>query len=228
MSEYSPEKEWNKVFAGGKIAYPPEPLIRILLGTFPDLDFFDKDFAGKSVVDLGYGDGRNFPLYDRLNLKISGMEITNEIVAQTHANPIFDGLNLDLKTGRMSAIPFEAPFDYVVSWNSCYYMDSAQSDFADHASEMLRLCKPGGSLIVSVPQKTSFIYKNAKALGNGNIEVRDDYFGVRNGQPMRMFQDANDFYGHFKPSCSRFASANLNSQWFGLDYHWDVFVMQKA
>ena len=37
-------------------------------------------FNGKSVIDLGYGDGRNFPLFQRLGLRTFGMEISDEII----------------------------------------------------------------------------------------------------------------------------------------------------
>ena len=48
---------WRNLFTREFLAYPPEPLIRILLGKFPNLSFFNQDYTGKSVIDLGYGDG---------------------------------------------------------------------------------------------------------------------------------------------------------------------------
>ena len=227
MKKYDANKEWLETFTKSSIAYPPEPLIRILLGKFPDLSFFSQDYNGKSVVDLGYGDGRNFPLFQRLGLRISGMEISDEIIKISSNNPEFQDMELTLRAGRMASIPFNQAFDYVISWNSCYYMDAADSDFSQHSQEMLRLCKPGGFLIISIPQKNSFIYRNAHNLGNGNVEITNDYFGVRNGQVMRRFLNVEDFLSYFKDYVSGSSVANLNSEWFGLSYDWDVIVMQK-
>ena len=210
------------------LAYPPEPLIRILLGKFPNLSFFNQDYTGKSVIDLGYGDGRNFPLFQRLGLKTFGMEVSNEIIDVTSKNPVFRDMKLNLRKGRMASIPFEETFDYVISWNSCYYMDAEEANFSQHANEMLRVCKPGGFLIISVPQKDCFIFRKFIELRNGNVEITDDYFGERNGQVMRRFPNTDEFLSFFKNHVSEVSVANLNSDWFGLNYDWDVFVMQKS
>ena len=34
----------------------------------------------------------------------------------------------------------------MISWNSCYYMSKESLEFEAHASEMLRVVKPGGWL----------------------------------------------------------------------------------
>ena len=228
MAKYNVQKEWQKVFSSREIAYPPEALIRILLGKFPDLQFLDRNFSKKSVLDLGFGDGRNFPLYSRLGMNISAMEISDELNDYARKNPVFEGIDLDLRTGVMSDIPFTKQFDYVVSWNSCYYLDDEHSDFRHHANEMLRVCKPGGFLVVSIPQKTSFIYKNSQLLSNGNVLIKDDYFKVRNGQIMSKFNNADNFISYFKKEISNCSYSNLNSNWFGLGYDWFVLVMQKT
>ena len=80
---------WNKIYGkGADVAYPAEAVIRIFLGEFPNL-IFDKNFSGKSILDLGYGDGRHLPLFKRLELRSSGVEITQEIVDNTLGKELF-------------------------------------------------------------------------------------------------------------------------------------------
>src|SRR5690606_36271681 len=128
---------------GADVAYPAEAVIRIFLGEFPKL-VFDKSFGGKKILDLGYGDGRHFPLFKRLDLKTSGVEITQQIVDSTLSKDLFRGYDLDLRAGTAGNIPFdEGAFDYLISWNSCYYMSKDSLKFETHVNEMLRVVKPG-------------------------------------------------------------------------------------
>ena len=225
METYDAKKEWGDLYKTSDIAYPPEALIRILLGTFPELNFFDKSFNGKSILDLGYGDGRNFPLFHRLQLNIHGVEISKDIVKSTIQKSAFKDYTLTLKSGTTREIPFESHyFDYTVSWNSCYYMESTDSDFQDHAREIIRVTRPGGYLIISVPAKSCFIYNEAEDIGNGNVTIRDDYFGLRNGQVMKQFSSNEELKSFFDAQCEKIALANLNMEWFGLAYNWHILV----
>ena len=228
MNAYDANASWNNLYGkGAQVAYPAEAVIRIFLGEFPKL-IFSKDFAGKKILDLGYGDGRHFPLFKRLDLQISGVEITQEIVDGTLSNGIFQGYNLDLRAGSAGSIPFDdAAFDYMIAWNSCYYMSKDSLQFEEHAQEMLRVVKSGGWLVVSVPAPTSFVFKSCDDLGNGYAVIRDDYFNARNGEIMRRFADIDDFVGEFKDNVTDISLATIKMDWFGLSYDWYVMVARK-
>ena len=57
--------------------------------------------------------------------------------------------------------------------------------------------KPKGYLILSVPTASAFIYKSCEELEKGYVRIKNDYFGVRNGQVMRRFEDKDDFLSCF-------------------------------
>ena len=91
---YDKYAAWNNVYANkNPIAYPPEGLIRVFLGEFPKLKF-SHDYKNKSICDVGFGDGRNFPLFDRLGLRVSGVEITEDIVHAALTRDMFKSMNL--------------------------------------------------------------------------------------------------------------------------------------
>ena len=230
MTTYDKNELWNEVYGRNtNVAYPPEAVIRILLGDFPELSFFNREFDGKKILDIGYGDGRNFPLFARVGLNISGVEITNEIVTNSLSQSTFDGLDLDLKVGECSQLPYkDSTFDYAISWNSSYYLDSNNANYKEHADEMLRVIKPGGFLILSVPKKNAFIFKNCHDLGNGNVVIKDDYFdGGRVGQVFRRFLSGDELEKYFIENSQNIATAEIDMKWFGLEYNWFVTVLQK-
>lgn len=229
MMSYSKENAWNKIYASNsKIAYPPEALIRIMLGTFPELGFFDKNYKDKKILDVGYGDGRNFPLFDRLGLICHGVEITEEIVSNTLNQPALENLHLNLAVGTCENLPYDNEvFDYLVTWNSSYYMKPANYSYLRHVTELMRVVKSGGYFIASVPSPSSFIYDSCKSLEDGYVEIKNDYFNVRNGQVMKQFEDKSDFTRYFEQFCSEVSCAEIKMDWFGLAYDWYVFVGKK-
>ncbi|TMP72602.1 hypothetical protein CWB76_02710 [Pseudoalteromonas sp. S1609] len=226
--KYDRDKSWNSIYAENtEIAYPPEAVIRIFLGQFPKLEFLDKNFQGKKILDVGFGDGRNFPLFNRLGLLSSGVEITKDIVNNASERKEFKGQELDLRIGSCEEIPFEANmFDYLISWNSSYYMSSESFDYQKHIDEFVRVTKPKGYLIVSVPTASAFIYESCEELEKGYVRIKNDYFGVRNGQVMRRFEGKDDFLSCFSNISQYCECAEIKMDWFGLAYNWYVAVIK--
>ena len=62
--------------------YPTEFVVRLLLATYPNLSF-EKPHEGDTILDVGFGDGRNTKLLCELGLNVSGIEVSEEIVLQT-------------------------------------------------------------------------------------------------------------------------------------------------
>ena len=80
-------------------------------------------------------------------MKMAGTEITQEIV-DTVASQLraigATGLDVDLRVGTCASLPWpDATFDYLLTWNSCYYM-GPDGKFEDHVAEMARVIKPSG------------------------------------------------------------------------------------
>lgn len=63
-----------------KHLYTTEWIFRTMLGNYLDLKFDKSQNNGGKVLDLGFGDGRNFHLLQNIGLEIYGIEITNQIV----------------------------------------------------------------------------------------------------------------------------------------------------
>lgn len=122
---YDAQTEWTTLYTQNTaIAYPAEGVIRILKGRFPDLAM-PKPTSGK-ILDLGCGDGRHFPLFAQVGLAAYGTEISDSICATLKQNPTT--LNIpfaDIQFGVTNQLPFQEEFfDYLLAWNSCYYMSA--------------------------------------------------------------------------------------------------------
>lgn len=228
MNRYNANSQWTKSYSSSnQMPYPAEYVIRIFKGSYPKFDFDKKSFIGKKICDIGCGVGRNLVLLHECGFDLYGTEITQEIVSKTESNLVKMNISAQIKTGSNDKLPFDANFfDFLLSWNSCYYMGN-NLDFDMHVKEMARILKNDGYLIMSIPKKTSFIFKNSEKLKDGYQIVKNDPFNIRNGEVLRIFENNTDIENTFSKYFKNFVFASIHDDCFGYDYHWHIVICQR-
>ena len=227
MNNYDAKKEWTNRYLKNDLMYPAENLIRIFKGKYPQLHLSEDDFSGKKICDLGMGDGRNLVFLHKLGFEIFGMEISQEIVEKTKST--FEQLKIpcDLRVGNNASIPFDDEhFDFILSWDACYYMGEGR-DFHHHVSELNRVLKKGGYLIMSMPQKNHVYFENCEYLENDLVVIKNDPLNVRNGEVLHMFKSKQDLENQFSEYFTNFKFSIEDTDLFGLSTHWYRVVCQK-
>jgi SAM-dependent methyltransferase len=226
-TEYDAVENWESLYTDlSEIAYPAEGVIRIFKGKFPHLNM--PTIVGGDVLDLGCGDGRHIRLLSSVGLNVSATEISDKICQEVIR--LFNGLDVvpDIRTGTAAVLPFPSKsFDYLLTWNSCYYMSADDLDFKSHVYEMARVLKHNGWMICSVPKKDNFIFKGSVETREGYRTIREDYFGTRNGEIMRCFSSRMELELEFDSLFHNFSHADIDLDWFGLDYKWHIVVAQR-
>jgi len=201
------QKKWTEIFLNNEMAYPCEYVIRIFKGAYPKLNLSKRSFVGKKICDVGCGDGRNFGLLKQCGFDIYGVEINKEITNKAKVNLKKAGVKADIRVGQNDIIPFDSEyFDYLLSWNACYYMGE-NMEFRKHVEEFARTLKKSGYLIMSIPKKSCFIYRGSEAVRGGYRIIRNDPFGVRNGHILKMFRSENEIKKAFAPYFKNFIFA---------------------
>jgi SAM-dependent methyltransferase len=195
--------------------YPTEFVVRTMLGSYPRLRM-DRDYAGKRLLDLGFGDGRNMPLFHNLGVEIHGVEPQAELCAMVSDRMARQGIPCTLTVGHNSDIPFgDRAFDFVVACHSVYYVREGDS-FADNLREVARVLRPGGWLVLSLPHPENFILKGAAAIGDGHWRIATDPYGLRNGTIFRAFGDEDEITDAFAPWFDAFSFASGCDDWYGI------------
>ncbi len=99
---------------------------------------------GDSVLETSVGTGLNFKYLPR-GVKLSGLDLSAEMLANCQANMRRCGMDADLYLGNAESLPFaDSSFDVV-------YTAGAFNFFSDRAKairEMIRVAKPGSLLMV--------------------------------------------------------------------------------
>lgn len=224
---------WTKFYtANSTMAFPPEGLIRVILGGPYPGQKMPKPQPGQIIVDVGCGDGSSFPLYQRAGLSAWGVEVSEKIAAETRSRIGIPGDGYgDIFIGTCSSIPLSRNFcDYLVAWNSCYYMSLGSGHFPDHVAEMARVLKTDGWIIISVPRPDCFIFDDVdtEGLDEGYVRICSEHFGLRTGEIMRRFNKPSEIEEAFSSHFTDFSHAQIDIRWFGLRYSWFVFTARKC
>lgn len=229
MMLYDAKKEQTKhILAQSGIAYPSEYVIRIFKGSYPRLSLDKEALRGKRICDVGCGDGRNMVLLQECGFEVYGVEISEEIVRKVRENLKDFGVRAsNIKVGTNDKIPFEdCYFDYLLSWNACYYMGDKR-DFQDYVKEFARVTRKDGYLILSIPKKTCFIFRGSDPVKAGYQIIRNDPWGVRNGEVLRMFDDELEIEQAFGKYFKDFVHGSVEDDCFGYAYHWFLVVCRR-
>lgn len=229
MAGYDARNAWTGHFAAHGLSYPAEAVIRIFKGQFPDLKM-PRPESGGTALDIGCGDGRHLVFFDTLGLKATGVEIAEDVCTQVREQVSAAGVrDPEVLTGTYAGMPTgNRQFDYVLSWNSCYYMSADESAFGSHVRAMADATCPGGWLVLSVPKRSCFIFKDSEAAQTpGYRVIRNDPFKARDGEIMRCFEDADELWSEFEPHYSSPCRADLDGNFFGYDYAWHILVAQR-
>lgn len=228
MHNYDPKTEWAKNFLNKtSISFPSEYVIRIFKGNYPNLNLTKNNFHRKKICDIGCGDGRNIVLLHQCDFDIFGTEISEELVNNTKTNLNKLGISAGIKVGTNDYLPFDKNyFDYLLSWNSCYYMGKNTS-FQTHVNEFARILKPDGYLILSIPKKTNFIFSKSVTINDGYQIIKNDPFNIRNGEILRMFENEKEIQESFSDFFTKFIFGSIEDDCFGFNYHWHLLVCQK-
>jgi ubiquinone/menaquinone biosynthesis C-methylase UbiE len=207
--------------------YPTEFVVRTMLANYPHLKL-KKPIPGNTILDVGFGDGRNTVLLCDCGLNVSGIEITQGIVDQTRRRLSKLGHTPDLRVGRNSSIPFEdGEFNYILACHCCYYCDEGQT-LLDNLKEYSRVLKKDGFLIASVANKSSYIFDGAEELPDGSMIIKNDPYNNRKGYRLHAFAATPDVEQYFSPLFKNFSFGSANNDYFGISERVFWAVCQKV
>lgn len=210
------ERTWDDHWKerGHHLLYPSEFAVRVFLQRAPGLTLRDRIAPGMTVLDVGFGDGRNFGLFRDLGLTISGTEISSDIVESGRRR--FAGAVASLEVGRCARLPYpDAHFDFVYAVGVLFYVGD-QEGIDDNLREVRRVLKPGGHMAFTLLREGDYLLRSSTQDTGFNRRVDADPAGVRNGQYVAYLGDADT---NVRAIERHFTGARVfaySADWFGL------------
>jgi SAM-dependent methyltransferase len=115
-----------------------------------------RDFARRRVLDVGCGNGYVLSRYALAGAEVHGVDLTDAAVGLCRKRFEYLGLVGDFRQGNAEALPYpDATFDCVTSMGVLHHTP----DTARAVSEVHRVLKPGGRLIVMFYHRDSALYR---------------------------------------------------------------------
>ena len=107
-------------------------------------DFIEVIPPGSTVLEAGCGNGKNLEYMNEKDLITMGVDFSDKLV------DICKEKHLNVSVSDIRELPFEDnTFDYVLSIAVIHHLEK-ESDRIKAINEMLRVCKTGGKVLISV------------------------------------------------------------------------------
>lgn len=105
--------------------------------------FIDNIPANSIVLDAGCGNGKNMIYLQNKGHSVKGIDFSEKLLG------VCKDKNLDVEEADIRSLPYEDnSFDYVISIAVIHHL-STEKDRYQAINEMLRVCKPGGNILIS-------------------------------------------------------------------------------
>ena len=165
--------------------YPSTISLKTFLGKNPDLNLSsnDNDFSGKSILDIGFGDGRDLYLFCELGFDVFGIEVSKKVVAHTKKKFKELGFKVNLFEGYNENTGFKKnKFDYVYSSAGLMYLKNDKSSIKKTLKHVNGILKSGGYFFGTFTRYDCHIKKNSKRIDKNRIILKDEFYKFREGQ----------------------------------------------
>jgi ubiquinone/menaquinone biosynthesis C-methylase UbiE len=126
-----------------------------VFGRYVDFDALD----GKDVLEVGCGSGIAAQMLAEAGSRLTAVDLTPWAVETTRKRLDAFGLEANVLEADGEALPFsDASYDLVFSWGVIHH----SSDMDRALGELVRVCRPGGRLVLMVYNRHSLFYVSYK------------------------------------------------------------------
>ena len=220
-SIYYQKTEINKL-------YPTEFIVRAFLGSNGISNGNVNYYKQKTVLDLGFGDGRNIPFLSDIGLQVYGLEISQQILRKATQILEKNGYFADLRVGTNYKTNFDSNFfDFILACHSLYYIEQDTS-FTQVLEESKRILKDDGKLICSLPDESSYIIKRADKLSGEYARVKDDPLKIRNGMILKYFSSEEVILNYLSKYFSNIKIGRCFNDWWGLNENCWIIICSDS
>jgi SAM-dependent methyltransferase len=195
--------------------YPSAFALKCFMGNNPYLKLDRSNLKEKTIIDIGFGDGRDLSFFKALGMQVSGVEPDNTVVEHTLKK--LDHLKLNLRCGTNMETGFSHGFfDYVYACSSIYYLPSDKHTIRDALKEANKILKENGVLFSTFARSDSHVTKNATVIDKNTLILEDPFYGFRKGQRYHVFNNIDEIKTDLKLcGFDPLFVGNYDVDWFG-------------
>lgn len=147
-------------------------------------EFLSSLNEGSSILECGCGNGKNINYFQKNGFVVSGFDFSENLVK------LCQNRSYNVKLGDIRKIPFkDNSFDNIICIAVLHHLDK-EVDRILAIKEMMRVCKPGGKILVSVWAVEQEKEENRSFAFGGNMVKYNDtfrYYYIYDEQHIKKF-----------------------------------------
>lgn len=173
--------------------------------------------SGKTILDIGFGDGRDMKLFLDLGMKVHGVEIDEEVVEHTRSKFKNQIPASDLILGTNAKTGFAGKhFDFITAFSTLFYLQNAETTIENVLTHVRDLLHPDGMLFCTLARRGTHALEGATRLDSRTYVLKDPYYNFRNGQRYVAFNSSEEVVSSFNESGMTVTGIfNYEADWFG-------------
>jgi SAM-dependent methyltransferase len=212
-----------------KKTYPSVLALKLFLGNNPGFNLKNEKPNVSTIIDIGFGDGRDIELFLELGFSVSGVEPDFDVVEHTLKKYHKFKDRLDLRVGSNMNTGYENDtFDIIYASASIYYLPSLKYNINDAFSEAYKICKPGGLLMGTLARNDIHTISEAEKVNRNVYILKDPFYGYRKGQVYHTYSDKSQIINDLvKVGFKDTIIYDYDVNWFGTRETLFIFVTKK-
>jgi SAM-dependent methyltransferase len=169
---------------------------------------------GDQVLDVGVGDGNTAAEAARRGATVTGIDLSPDQLDKARARLVAEGLDVDLHEANAEELPFpDGRFDVVVSVLGVIFAP----DHARATAEMVRVCRPGGTVAITAWQDTAWFRT-----------WRDRAMPLVTPDPSAAAGPRPDLWGDADEMTRRLGAAGIEATVHERPFHWSFPSCEAA
>ncbi len=223
--EYS--KNYRNHYKNIQKVYPSVFSLKIFLGNNPYFSLKDVDFKDKTILDIGFGDGRDLILFNDLGFKTYGIEVDKDVVE--HTKKKFDQSNINISVGSNDKTGFENNyFDFVYAIASLMYFRNKNIKLSEILNHIYKIMCKDGYFIGTFTNADSHITKESTSIDSNRIILKDPFYKQRLGQIYYIHHSKEEVEKDLsKVGFRDILISSYEADWFGTKEKIYIFVARK-
>lgn len=149
MTSIAENPDYHALTAAGEAVWSSgdfNEIARQTMAVAEDLCRAADPHPGQAVLDVACGSGNAALVAARRYCEVAGIDIAANLIEHARARAAAEGTAIDFRVGDAQALPYpDASFDVVLSVFGVMFAP----DHATAASELLRVCRPGGTIALA-------------------------------------------------------------------------------
>ena len=224
-------ENYSNHYALTETIFPSAFAAKVFLGNTHGIRDRIKALKSPSLLEIGFGDGRDLMLFKALNYKITGLELNKNIVDLARKRLVVSGsdIDIDLRVGSNTSLPLEKCYDIIYSSAAVYYLEKESVDMIDDIlTPIEQSLNKSGLFVATFAKRDTHYIKDSTMIKKNTYLIEDKLFKLRPKQLIYAVETEEEMHAIIEQSGLNILKiGNWTVDWFGVNESMYMVIAEK-